>query len=91
MISNIMARLIYVEWLDSFGCSSNWSEINNDANIEPNICKSVGWVYFESKKCIVIIPHLSDENHAHSKPHGCGDMTIPKAAIVKMKKLSFKK
>ncbi len=84
-------RLVYIEWLDSCGCSSHWATVQDDLEVEPVICKSVGWLLFESKKCLVVVPHLSHVNFEGGKSQGCGDMTIPKAAVIKIKDLSLKR
>lgn len=73
-------RLVYVQWLDSFGCSSSWQPTKIES-CSPMVCHSVGWLLFDSPECKVIVPHLADRQ-------GCGDMTIPTVAITKMVDLS---
>jgi len=47
-------------------------------------CRSVGWLLHDTKECKVVVPHLSEENHAEAAQQGCGDMTIPTQAIIRM-------
>lgn len=70
-----------VEWTDSFGCSTNWTELS-DIHPEPMICKSVGWLAYDGEDCVVVVPHIST-----GTDQGCGDMTIPRSAIVRVTKL----
>lgn len=71
-------RLVYVEWLDSFGCSSSWQKLDIES-CEPMVCKSVGWLLHDGPTCKVIVPHVSGVTN-----EGCGDMTIPTVAVVRM-------
>lgn len=75
-------NLEYIEWEDSYGCSSRWSEIDDAADPGIMICRSVGWVVRESKKLIVIVPHLANLDGEENE-QGCGDMTIPTASILR--------
>ena len=75
-------RLVFVEWLDSSGCSAGWQELEG-ASGRPVTCKSVGWLFHDAKDCKVIIPHLSVP--AKNCPaQGAGDMTIPAKSVVRM-------
>jgi len=76
-------RLVLVDWLDSFGCSSDWQQMEG---CRPTVlhCRSVGWLLHDGEECKVIVPHISDANHNAAPQQGCGDMTIPTCAIVKM-------
>ena len=77
------AKLVFIEWEDSYGCSSNWQEINPEGEPEIMLCHSVGWIIRKTRKCVVVVPHLS-QNTEIAKQQGCGDMTIPTACIVRM-------
>lgn len=81
-------KLVFIEWLDSFGCSSQWQEITECAP-KPLHCRSVGWLIYDGSDCKVIVPHLSDPDHESAKFQGCGDMTIPTKAIVAMRELEI--
>ena len=74
-------RLVLIEWVDSFGCSSNWEELSDDCKPEPILCKSVGWLFRDTEDCKVIIPHIADIPTDGSQ-QGCGDMTISTKSIV---------
>ena len=76
------APLVFVRWVDSFGSSSEWSETEG-LEAKSHVCHSVGWLKAESDDSIVVIPHISPANsEIGSDEHGCGDMTIPKRAII---------
>ena len=80
--------LMCIEWVDSYGCSSEWQRLEtSDPN--PLICKSVGWVIYESDTCVVIVPHMTEPIADSSVPDGCGDMTIPTVAIVSRRALTL--
>jgi len=74
-------RLVLIDWLDSYGCSSDWRHIES-CNPKVLHCRSVGWILYEDADCIVIVPHLSDSEHHSAPQQACGDMTIPFKAIV---------
>jgi hypothetical protein len=76
-------RLVYIEWEDSYGCSSNWEDLENCLPA-PMMCRSVGWLIHDDKKCKVVVPHLNQADHPNSNLQGCGDMTIPTSAIRKI-------
>lgn len=76
-------RLVLIEWLDSYGCSTNWQELA-DCNPDVLKCQSVGWLLYDGDECKVIVPHLSEHGHANTAPQGCGDMAIPTQAVVRI-------
>ena len=41
------------------------------------------WLLHDGDDCKTIVPHISDD-HDSAAPQGCGDMTIPAKAIVRM-------
>ena len=53
---------------------------------ETMICRSLGWVARFSRRSVVIVPHVG-RNERMGVEQGCGDMTIPIAAIVRVKKI----
>jgi hypothetical protein len=81
--------LVYVEWLDSIGVSLPWGYIE-DHDTKAMLCSSVGWLTRKDKESIVVMPHLSDENSS-VKQQGCGAMTIPAAAVLRIVTLDLKK
>jgi hypothetical protein len=77
-------RLVLIEWQDSWGCSPRWEYIDG---CEPAVllCRSVGWLIYDGKDCKVIVPHLTKSEHVRQQ--GCGDMTIPTPAVVRVVRL----
>lgn len=80
-------KLVLIEWVDSFGCSSDWEELSYDRGESvPMVCRSVGWLFKDGPDCKVIVPHIADVPGDRPK-QGCGDMTIPNACILKIHEL----
>ncbi len=79
-------KLVMIEWLDSFGCSTTWQELDHESDPEPMACRSVGWLLYDGKGCKVIVPHLAEP--AGGSEQGCGDMTIPTACIKSIQTLN---
>jgi len=80
-------RLVLIEWLDSFGCSSTWRDAAGEA---PPVltCYSVGWLLHDTDDCKVVIPHWTSSSSAVGR-QACGDMTIPARAIVRITRLNL--
>lgn len=76
-------KLVYIKWLDSYGCSSTWTPLHTE-KVEPLYCQSVGWLMYDGDDCKTIVPHISQESHTETEQQGCGDMTIPAAAIIEL-------
>lgn len=82
-----MDRLVLVTWLDSFGCSSSWAEIERPLVApKPITCRSVGWLLHSDEQCVVIVPHIARDSGS-TVEQGCGDMTIPTVAVVSIEDL----
>lgn len=81
-------RLVLIEWLDSYGCSSNWQLLEGCV---PHLlhCRSVGWLVHDGEDCKVIVPHMTNADHPTSPQQGCGDMTIPTKAILSFTDLNL--
>ena len=71
--------------MDSFGCSAQWQPLGSGP-VRPLNCRSVGWLVHDGDDCKVIVPHIS-RDHEHVADQGCGDMTIPAAAILRIAEL----
>ena len=82
-------RLVLIEWVDSYGASSDWDFIENPQP-KPLVCRSAGWLAYDGEDCKLIVPHLSSSTHEDCKPQGCGDMTIPSRSVVSITELSPK-
>ena len=80
-------RLVLIEWLDSYGCSPHWQTLE-ECRAKPLVCRSVGWLLQDDADCKVIVPHISDSSNEHVPTQGCGDMTIPTAAILRISELT---
>jgi hypothetical protein len=80
-------RLVLIEWEDSFGCSASWENIDGPAP-SPLRCRSVGWLIHDTDSCKVVVPHVT-EPHDSAVRQGCGDMTIPARAILRVVDLSY--
>jgi len=75
-------RLVLIQWLDSYGCSSDWQDLDA-CYAKALICRSVGWLLHDGDDCKVIVPHITNPNNGVSR-QGCGDMTIPTKAILQI-------
>lgn len=77
-------KLILIDWLDAHS-GRGWhpmEEIEDAA--QPLRCRSVGWLVSEAGNCKVLVPHIYGEKNDGIVIHGCGDLTIPNEAILKM-------
>ncbi len=70
-------KLAKVCWIDSRVGSAHWQHLETIQ--EDGICRvwSVGWVINDTDEHLQICPHLG-----HDPDQGCGEMSIPKIAIV---------
>lgn len=76
-------KLVYVEWRDAVGAGHEWSELDRlTQERRTTVIRSVGWCLADTDEEIVLVPHVSFEKSDSVEPQGCGDMAIPKAAIV---------
>ena len=77
-------KLILVEWVDAHS-GRGWQTVEQlEQAAEPLYCRSVGWLVSESRDCKVIVPHISGEKNGTTMLSGCGDLTIPNKAILKL-------
>lgn len=82
-------QIEYIKWIDSFGCSSGWTLINNLKEEVSMECHSVGFVIDENDTYILLVPHYHEKNDdVGAQESGCGDMAIPKVAILERKNFS---
>ena len=81
---NGVMKLVLIEWLDSHS-GRGWQTMERLEQVsEPLYCRSVGWLVSEEGGCKVIVPHVAGEKNGGTLLQGCGDLTIPAKAIVKM-------
>jgi hypothetical protein len=78
--------LVFLEWEDSYGCSSKWETLAKNGKPEEMICRSVGWVTSKDKRFVVIVPHIAEIKRLGIQ-QGCGDMSIPLAAITRIRRI----
>jgi hypothetical protein len=83
LIPAIGFRLVYVEWVDSCGAIARWQYLDESAP-EYIRCHSIGWLVYDGKDCKRLVPHVGQHTGDDSRKQGCGDMTIPTPAIVRM-------
>lgn len=76
-------RLVCVEWEDSCGPIARWQYLD-ESEPEYILCRSVGWLVYDGKDCKRIVPHIGRHKTDEARDQGCGDMTIPTSAILKM-------
>lgn len=76
--------LVLVECLDAHAGRGCQAKDQLEEAAEPLYCRSVGWLFADSKKCKVIVPHIAGEQNKTIILQGCGDLTIPTKAVVKM-------
>ncbi len=80
-------QLVLVEWLDSHS-GRGWQDFEGFKRVaEPLYCQSVGWLVEETKECKVIVPHIAGERNGDIMLQGCGDLTIPAKAILRIRPL----
>lgn len=78
-------KLLLVEWLDACSDSAGWNSMERLSNeIDALHCRSVGWLVRETKKEILLVPHIAGERNQGIRPSGAGDITIPKKTITKI-------
>ena len=82
-------KLVYVEWRDAAGAGSDWSDVDwLEENRRTIVCRSVGWLAADTDLEIVLVPHLHPDTDDNAKSQGCGDIAIPKSAILLKREIS---
>jgi len=74
-------KLLYVEWMDAWGCQPHWEDLEDAADHSTILIRSVGWVVREDVKSLTLTPNVSDAENC------CGTQVIPKGCIKKRKVL----
>ena len=78
-------RLLYLEWVDSSSAHAGNVWLNDDDSHVKNLrCKSIGFIIKEDKASITIAGHDAGTTVS-------GQMTIPKCAITKRRRVMVKK
>lgn len=68
-------KLLLIEWLDARSHGNAWT---HEEDFAPGLarCRSVGWLHGEDRASLTLVSSLAPEQVG-------GDITIPKACIVK--------
>lgn len=73
-------KLVLIEWVDS---QMTEGRTTDEPAADVLVCRSVGWLVHDGKKCKTIAPHISLED----APQRSGEMTIPACAITRFRVL----
>jgi hypothetical protein len=77
--------IVLIEWVDSHSGRGDWRDMDEFEDVAtPLYCRSVGWLVKETEQAKVIVPHIAGEANGGITLQGCGDLTIPTAAILKV-------
>ena len=80
-------RLVHVIWADSSSpMDSSWHSYPA-AMPEVLKCESIGWLVAETKSALLIAGHVSHGAADGSVNQFSGEMTIPKSAVVRLRKI----
>jgi hypothetical protein len=67
--------LICVEWRDPTGNDASWEDMEGALELEPEVCKTVGWLVARKEHWIIVASTLGDDRETFSDltaiPHGC--------------------
>lgn len=75
-------KLVLVDWMDSWS-HDRWTNFDAlEADGEPLICRSVGWVAHETRRVLVLVSSVSAVGRDDIREAACMTMAIPKVAIV---------
>lgn len=77
--------LVAIEWKDAMTIKDNWHDLEKEIN-EPATCMSVGYLVGDNEKVKILYAHIALEDE-WSKECGKGNMIIPTASIISIKKL----
>ncbi len=85
-------RPVLVEWVDSSSIHTDvWGSVNDavarGTAATRRRCVSVGFLVYEDRECLVLVPHLQGLP-IDADDSGSGDMTIPRSAVKRMRRLS---
>lgn len=79
-------RALYLEWEDASSFDNSWrSEDEMKRGSGPCVIRTVGFVAKEDDRCITMVGSIDSKTGAMT-----GDMTIPKSAIRKRRRVSMK-
>ena len=80
-------KLVLIEWVDSHS-GRGWRDLDQiEEDSQVLHCRSVGWLVSSSGGCKTVVSSLAGDSEGGIIAQGCGDMTIPNKAIVKIEVL----
>jgi hypothetical protein len=75
-------RLVLIEWEDSHADGA-WQNIGGKIEDRALVCRSVGWLVLDGERAKVVAPHINQEESGVPL-QGCGIMTIPTGAVLRI-------
>jgi hypothetical protein len=78
----IKDRLVYIEWCDARGVTTEWTDLEELEKADTCTCISIGLLLVDSPELIVVLPHFGTDPH-----NGCGEMVIPRTQVRRMWRL----
>ena len=79
-------RLVLIEWEDSH-VDGVWHQVSGEIEDRALLCRSVGWLLLDGVQAKVIAPHLNEAEEGVPL-QGCGIMTIPARAVLRVTELT---
>jgi len=81
-------KIVKVTWLDSYGATPSWQEIDDAKGYIALRCHSIGYLLEDEKDYIKIAPHYAAETE-QTLEQVSGVMSIPRICVVEIKKLKL--
>jgi hypothetical protein len=82
-----MRNIVYIEWYDSYGCSSRWEDVKTQTG-GVMLVKTIGFVVYEDEAMIKIAGSYGEETDDTIEQCN-GVMAIPKCCIKTTKEVIF--
>lgn len=86
---NLLNCFVLVKWNDARGVQQDWVHKSVKRKQSIALVHSAGYLTIEKKDFIEISPHVAFEKSGDYQT--CGDMTIPKSAIVSIREIRMEK
>lgn len=78
--------MVLIEWEDSHG-DGVWHLLDKPIEDRALVCRSVGWLLLDGERAKVVAPHVNEAEDGVPL-QGCGVMTIPARAVVRITDLA---
>lgn len=78
---------VAVKWVDSYHPKSGWQNLEEAEFHDPPIMTSVGWLYEQTEKRFVIIPHFYEGENGSVAKQYTGELVIPAQAVIEVQRL----